>query len=240
MVYLFFFNILGFVLPKGANQSEICAIYNQATEIILNILQGYNQVTLIRNAVRFTFARLVTCLGTQVLPYLPSLINNLLTECQITELVDFLPFITLVGHTYRPGIEPIIDELLLPLVRRVYDFLNTQPSGTDEAVILVDLQKTYLNFIVSLFNSGLENVFISERNVEHLNTILQTVLHFAKDSSNSTTQKMAFGVFLKMVNSWTSQNVFVPFVYNEIIPATFTVPMDSNFNIINGQNVMVK
>jgi exportin-T len=93
---------------------------------------------------------------------------------------------------------------------------------------------------VSLFNSGLENVFISERNVEHLNTILQTVLHFAKDSSNSTTQKMAFGVFLKMVNSWTSQNVFVPFVYNEIIPATFTVPMDSNFNIINGQNVMVK
>lgn len=140
-------------------------------------------------------------------------------------------------------IEPIMDELLLPLVRRVFEFFNTaSPSGTDEALVLLDLRKAYLNFIVSLFNSGLEKVLISERNLEHLNMILQAVLHFAKDTSDPTTQKMAFGVALKMVNAWTSTHQlpgFEQFVYNELIPATFTVPMSSGFNLTDGQSLLV-
>lgn len=202
---------------------------------------------MIRDAVRYTFARLITCLGTEVLPYLPNLINGLLTECQVTELVDFLPFIGLVAHKYKPMIEAIIDELLLPLVKRVFDFLNTTPTGTDEAVLLLDLRKAYLNFILSLFNSNVESVFVSERNLEHLPTILQTFSHFAKDNSDPTTQKMSFGVFLKMVNSWTSiensNNPPVPgfdqFVYNELLPITFTVPMSTAFNLADGQSILV-
>jgi exportin-T len=165
-------------------------------------------------------------------------------------LVDFLPFVGLVAHKYKPMIEPIIDELLLPLVRRVFDFLNTTPSGTDEAVLLLDLRKAYLNFILSLFNSNIESVFVSERNLEHLNTILSSFLHFAKDNSDPTTQKMSFGVFLKMVNSWTSTTVtdsatqqavpgFDQFVYNELLPITFTVPMSAAFNLADGQSILV-
>jgi exportin-T len=208
-------------------------------------------MSVIRDAVRYTFARLITCLGTEVLPYLPNLINGLLTECQVTELVDFLPFIGLIAHKYKPMIEPIIDELLLPLVRRVFDFLNTTPTGTDEALLLLDLRKSYLNFILSLFNANLEKVFVSERNLEHLSTILHTFLHFAKDNSDPTTQKMSFGVFLKTVNSWTtittgataqeSQSVagFDQFVYNELLPITFSVPMSSAFNLADGQSILV-
>jgi exportin-T len=227
-------------------------VYVQATEIILSALRNFNQVSLVRDAVRYTFARLITCMGSEVLPYLPNLIDGLLTECQVTELVDFLPFIGLVAHKYKPMIEPIIDELLLPLVKRVFDFLNTSPSGTDEAVLLLDLRKAYLNFVLSLFNSNVEGVFVSERNLEHLNTILQTFLHFAKDNSDPTTQKMSFGVFLKMVNSWTTttaanapnnQQQSVPgfdqFVYNELLPITFTVPMSAAFNLADGQSILV-
>ncbi|ORE03930.1 Xpo1-domain-containing protein [Rhizopus microsporus var. microsporus] len=215
-------------------------VFVQATEIILSALQAYSQALVIRDAVRYAFARLITCLGSQVLPYLPSLINGLLTECQVTELVDFLPFIGLVAHKYKPMVEPIMDELLVPLVKRVFDFLNTAPSGTDEAVLLLDLRKAYLNFITNLFNANLERVFISERNLEHLNTILQTVLHFAKDNSDPTTQKMSFGVFLKMVNSWANNHPgFDIFVYNELIPITFSVPMSAAFNLSDGQSILV-
>ncbi|CAO3695345.1 unnamed protein product [Rhizopus microsporus] len=215
-------------------------VFVQATEIILSALQAYSQALVIRDAVRYAFARLITCLGSQILPYLPSLINGLLTECQVTELVDFLPFIGLVAHKYKPMVEPIMDELLVPLVKRVFDFLNTAPSGTDEAVLLLDLRKAYLNFITNLFNANLERVFISERNLEHLNTILQTVLHFAKDNSDPTTQKMSFGVFLKMVNSWANNHPgFDIFVYNELIPITFSVPMSAAFNLSDGQSILV-
>ncbi|GAN04674.1 tRNA exportin [Mucor ambiguus] len=233
--------------PAEGAQQPWSVVFIQATEIILSALQNYNQMAVIRDAVRYTFARLITCLGTQVLPYLPSLINGLLTECQVTELVDFLPFIGLIAHKYKPMIEPIIDELLLPLVRRVFDFLNTTPSGTDEAFLLLDLRKSYLNFVLSLFNANLEKVFVSERNIESLETILQTFLHFAKDNSDPTTQKMSFGVFLKTVNSWASNTAapgptvagFDQFVYNQLLPITFSVPMSAAFNLADGQSILV-
>lgn len=233
--------------PADSSQQPWTVVFIQATEIILSALQSYNQMAVIRDAVRYTFARLITCLGTQVLPYLPSLINGLLTECQVTELVDFLPFIGLIAHKYKPMIEPIMDELLLPLVRRVFDFLNTTPSGTDEAFLLLDLRKSYLNFVLSIFNANLEKVFVSERNLESLETILQTFLHFAKDNSDPTTQKMSFGVFLKTVNSWASNTAaqgptiagFDRFVYNELLPITFSVPMSAAFNLADGQSILV-
>ncbi|KAI8639645.1 armadillo-type protein [Parasitella parasitica] len=235
------------VRPADSTQQPWSVVFIQATEIILSALQSYNQMAVIRDAVRYTFARLITCLGTQVLPYLPSLINGLLTECQVTELVDFLPFIGLIAHKYKPMIEPIIDQLLLPLVRRVFDFLDTTPSGTDEAFLLLDLRKSYLNFVLSLFNANLEMVFVSERNLESLETILKTFLHFAKDNSDPTTQKMSFGVFLKTVNSWASSTTsasaptiagFDQFVYNELLPITFSVPMSASFNLADGQSIL--
>ncbi|SAM06431.1 hypothetical protein [Absidia glauca] len=235
------------VLPKNATCDQAWAgVFVQATEIILNVLQTYNQVQLIRDSTRSAFARFITCLGSEILPYLPTLINGLLTECQITELVDFLPFIGLIAHKYKPMIRNVIDELLLPLVKRVFDFLNTTASGTDEIILLMELRKAYLNFIVSLFNAGLEDILVSERNSGHLNTILQTILHFSKDSSDPATQKTAFGVFLKFVTSFASTpqqpsvaHGFDQFVYNELIPVTFSVPMSNAFNISDGQSMLV-
>ncbi|KAI7870604.1 armadillo-type protein [Spinellus fusiger] len=234
-------------VPKAsAATAPWVVVFKQATEIILNVLQTFNQFVLIRDAARFSFARFITCLGSEVLPYLPTLINGLLTECEITELNDFLPFIGLVAHKFKPMIHTIMDELLLPLVKRVFDFLNTTPTGTDEAMLLLELRKAYINFIVSLFNAELEGVLVSERNISHLNTILHTILHFAKDNSDPATQKMSFGVFMRMVNAWASVsqqpgNVagFDQFVYNEMIPATFAVPMNVAFNIADGQSLLV-
>ncbi|OAD74660.1 hypothetical protein PHYBLDRAFT_180902 [Phycomyces blakesleeanus NRRL 1555(-)] len=234
-------------VPKAsAATAPWVVVFNQATEIILNVLQTFNQFLLIRDAARFSFARFITCLGSEVLPYLPTLINGLLTECEITELNDFLPFIGLVAHKFKPMIHNIMDELLLPLVKRVFDFLNTSPSGTDEAMLLFELRKAYINFIISLFNAELESVLVSERNLSHLNTILHTILHFAKDNSDPTIQKMAFGVFLRMVNAWATSPQqqgsiagFDQFVYNELIPTTFAVPMHVAFNVADGQSLLV-
>lgn len=232
-------------VENGAQQPPWMLVFIQATEIIISALQTYHHISLIRDAVRFTFARLITCLGTEVLPYLPNLINNLLTECQVTELIDFLPFIGLIAHKYKPMIEPIMDELLIPLVQRVFDFLNTQPSGTDEALLLLGLRKSYLNFVLSLFNAGLEKVFVSARNIGQLNNVLQTFLHFAKDNSDPTIQKMSFGVFMKTVNSWASSPGhpavagYDQFVYSELVPITFSVPMSAGFNMSDGQTILV-
>ena len=40
-------------------------------------------------------------LGADVLPYLPTLINALLRDSQISELLDVLPFIGLIAHKFK-------------------------------------------------------------------------------------------------------------------------------------------
>jgi exportin-T len=253
-VLVFIVFILGFPdVPKGGTCTQPwVAVFMQANEIILNVLQTLNRFSVIRDAARFASARLISCLGAEMLPYLPSLINALLNECLVNELVDFLPFISLIAHKFKPMIFNVLDELLLPLVKKVFDFLNTSPTGTDEALLLSDLRKSYLNFITNLFNYELEGVLVSDKNFPHLNMIMQTILHFAKDNRDTSTQKMAFGIFLKMINSWipsaspeaqngttTAVVGFSQYVYESILPVCFEVPMNISFNLGDGQALLV-
>ncbi|KAI8067501.1 armadillo-type protein [Gongronella butleri] len=221
-------------------------LFIHATEVILNTLQTYNQFKEIRDATRDSFSNLITCLGAELFPYLPPLINSLLIECEITELADFLRFIDHITHKYKPMISDVMDELLMPLVKRVFDFMNTAPSGTDEAILLLELRKAYLQFLAAIFNAGLDVIMASERNVGHFSTILQSVLHFSKDNSDPATQKMAFGVFVKFVASFASTPQqpsrvagFDQFAYNELIPITFSIPMSNSFNVADGQSMLV-
>ncbi|RUO96313.1 armadillo-type protein [Jimgerdemannia flammicorona] len=280
--------------PNGAAsvQRPWAVVFKQATEITLMVLEALNRFEKIREATRFAFSRLVHCLGAEMLPYLPPLINSLLNEFQVTELLDFLPFVGLIGHKYKPVIFNILNDLLLPLVNKVFGFLNQTPSGTDEAVLLLDLRKAYLTFVIQLFNLDLESVFVSDCeypqqppivtgqadafhsahliglrlwlsvllaspivNRPHLNMILQSVLHYANDTSETVTQKMAFGILLKTVNAWggsaqqpsTSTEPsgvgqplpgFEQFMFESIVRVSFEVPMKQSFNLSDGQTVL--
>ena len=95
--------IIGFpAVPKDTGCAQPWGVvFKQATEIILNVLQGYNQFETIRDAARFSFARLINCIGAELLPLLPAFITGLLTECQISELVDFLPFIGMISFKFK-------------------------------------------------------------------------------------------------------------------------------------------
>ncbi|KAL1916477.1 uncharacterized protein VTP21DRAFT_5668 [Calcarisporiella thermophila] len=225
-------------------------VFKQSVENILTVLEHLNQIDVIREAARFSFSRLISCLGAKILPYLPPVITGLLTNCKLSELVDFLPFIGQIIYKFKPSIFNIVNDLLLPLVKRVFVFLNQTPSGTDEALMLIDLRKAYLNFIHMLFNSELERVFISDLNRPHLNIILQSILHYASDTSNVQSQKLAFGILLKMVNAWaenqangTNSSVNLPgfdqFVYGDLVRACFEVPAKPGFDLTDGQTVLV-
>ncbi|KAG0204147.1 pre-tRNA nuclear export protein [Mortierella sp. GBA30] len=190
----------------GVSSSGPCSqIFKQVAEITLLALETLSRFEVIRSAARFTFGRLINCLGQDVQPYLPTLITGLLQECSIMELVEFLPFLGQVARKFKATIVSILNGLLFPLVQKVFFFLNQVPNGTDEAMALVELRKSYLAFLAGLFSSELENVLITEANGPHLNLILQSVLHYAQDITDIPVSRMAFGILLKAVNSWGSQ-----------------------------------
>ncbi|KAG0292802.1 pre-tRNA nuclear export protein, partial [Dissophora globulifera] len=153
----------GNVAPQAPGTAGPCAqIFKQVAEITLVALETVSRFEVIRSAARFTFGRLINCLGQDVQPYLPTLITGLLQECSIMELVEFLPFMGQVAHKFKATIMSILNGLLFPLVQKVFFFLNQVPSGTDEAMALVELRKSYLAFLMGLFSSELENVLITE------------------------------------------------------------------------------
>ncbi|CAJ0843123.1 8296_t:CDS:10 [Entrophospora sp. SA101] len=160
----------------------------QTTEAILVVLKTLSNFEIIRDSARYAFARLVNVLGIEILPYLPPLIDGLLNESGISELVDFLPFIGLISHKFK--------------VLKVFLVLNQAPSGTDETILFVVLRKAYLNFILGLLNGGMDQVLISELNKPNLENILQSVIHYASDTSEISSLKISFNILSRAISLW--------------------------------------
>nr|CAG8525315.1 11239_t:CDS:10 [Entrophospora candida] len=214
----------------------------QTTEAILIVLKSLSSEEIIRDSARYAFARLVKVLGIEILPYLPPLIDGLLSESKIPELVDFLPKVFLV--------------------------LNQTPSGTDEAILFANLRRAYLNFILGLLNGGMDRVLISELNKPNLENILQSVIHYASDTSEISSIKISFNILSRAISLWgicsspttttttanspstsngTSSRTlesrplpgFEHFMYEHILRVCFELPMKQSFDVADSQSLVV-
>ncbi|CAJ0760917.1 24114_t:CDS:10, partial [Entrophospora sp. SA101] len=218
----------------------------QTTEAILVVLKTLSNFEIIRDSARYAFARLVNVLGIEILPYLPPLIDGLLNEI----------------------IFDILNELINPLFRKVFLVLNQTPSGTDEAILFASLRRAYLNFILGLLNGGMDRVLISELNKPNLENILQSVIHYASDTSEISSIKISFNILSRAISLWgicssptittttanspstsngTSSRTlesqplpgFEHFMYEHILRVCFELPMKQSFDVADGQSSVV-
>ncbi|KAJ3174228.1 pre-tRNA nuclear export protein [Geranomyces variabilis] len=179
------------------------SVFQQALTVVAAVLERMHESELIRDASRFAFQRMVGCMGHDILNSIGPLVTaGLLTNSTRRELVDFLPFISHITHKFKPAVFPIMNELIGPLLERVYASLNLPVEGTDDAMSLQELRKGYLNLLAQIFNSDMEGILVTEQNMPQLNTVLQSVLHFVKESGDPSSQKLAFSVLSKCVISW--------------------------------------
>lgn len=240
--------------------------FKEAAETIISALEALTRFEIIRDATRFAFARLVTCVGPIIIPTIPPLINGLLAECKPTELIDFLPFLSLIMHKYKDDIKPMINDLFLPLVNRIFYILQQPATGTDDANMQADLRKGYLNFVHSLFTYGIESILVSEANRPHLEPIIQNIFSYAMDTSDGSTEKAAFALVTKMVMTWGSGNKantssngvpgktkkdaaasrpssplpgFDRLIYDHLVPMCFEIPSKPTFDLGDAETQLV-
>ncbi|RKP04898.1 armadillo-type protein [Thamnocephalis sphaerospora] len=217
--------------------------FKQAIEIVLAATEQLKTVAVVRDAARYSFSRFVNCLGVEVLAYLPPFIVSVIGEGEPNEVTDFLAFLSLIVHKFKPSIGDVIDELFLPLASRIFAILEQPTTGTDEAVMQGDVRRGFLSFLVSLFNFELQDVLISQRNQAHANSVFMLIVRHARDCSSVATQKLAFSLLGKMTSAWAGTTQagttvlpgFEQFLYTEIIPVCFEVPMKPEFNMADGQ-----
>ncbi|KAJ2694060.1 pre-tRNA nuclear export protein [Coemansia spiralis] len=187
--------------------SSTVQVFLKAADMCIAILEALRGSQLVREAARFSLSRMLSVLGAEALPYLPRLTNSLVSSCAVEELVDLLGLLGQVVFKFKPHVAPTASELLLPVISKVYGFLDqvaaNGAAGTDEAVLLQELRKGYLSWILALFNSDLDAIFLAPPNAPHLITIFQPIAtQLAVDAASPQCQRLAFSALLKAIQAW--------------------------------------
>ncbi|GAA5891828.1 hypothetical protein JCM6882_007375 [Rhodosporidiobolus microsporus] len=232
-------------------------VFKAATEAILASAKIMGSFVVIRDAARFAFNRIVATTGQAVLPLIPTFIDCLVGEITFPELADLLSFLGLLVAKYKIAFLDMLDTLLLPVFNRVFHFLQLPIAGTDDMVQHSTLRRAYFNFILSICGAGLQEVFYSEKNKAHLQSILTSIIHYISTDSLAPDQRYGFGVLNKLVLLWVEpyrvptapplnpppQPSPVPgfeqFLYQNAVKVCFEVPMRAEFDYSDAQSVSV-
>lgn len=243
------------VKPAGPQWDPI---FEKASDYILAAFDAQVSHANIRDATRFAFARIVNIQDTRMAAKMPRLVSGMIDKSDLTQLSEFLPFLGQLVFKLKPAAQPVLEEALSPLLKRLFQLLNSPVEGTDDVINLAELRKAYLMFVLNIFGNGHESVFVSQRNQAAFEPFINSVVHYASDTSDPGTQKIAFSVLREMLNAWcthtTSLNTpdtgsngvshvplsgFDEFLYSTIIPLCFEVPAKPAFNLKDATTAQV-
>jgi exportin-T len=142
--------------------SEVSEEFVRAAEAILVALESLSSSAIIRDACRYSFARLVGGCGTGIFPQLPRWIDSMLSQSSSKEEISFfLRLLQQVIFAFKAEIFSVLDVVLTPLLQRVFERLSETPTGTDDEIQLGDLRREYMNFILVILNHDLAGVFVT-------------------------------------------------------------------------------
>jgi len=224
--------------------------FTQTAEAILVALESLNSSYDIRTAARFAFSRLVGVLGNRILSQLPRWIDGLLSRTSSKdEMALFLRLLDQVVFGFKTEIFDILNTLLTPFLVRVFAGMNEPATGTDDEIQLQELKREYLGFLIILLNNNLQSTLVSETNQTAFATVISTIEHLAKDTSDYPTAKLAFSVLTRMVTTWGGPGLSTPqngnslvaspqptlpgfdrFMIERFSPLCWAMPSNPNFN----------
>jgi len=224
-------------VPSSNNalpRSEVADEFSKASEAILIALKALNTSSMIRDAARFAFSRMIAVLGSRLLQELPSWIDGLLSlSSSMDEVSTFMKVLGQVIFTFKAEIAGILDSVLTPLLRRIFTALGATPSGTDDEIQLGELRREYLNFVSVMLAHGLGSVLVSEANQGTFETIIESIDTFATDTGDYPTARLALSVLIRMTSVWSGPDKVGPGVTTTpTSPTTLNAPIPGFENYV--------
>lgn len=120
----------------------------------------------------------------------------------------FLRLLDQVVFGFKSEIYDVLNQLLTPLLQRIFAGLAEPVSGTDDEIQLVELRREYLSFIQVILNNGLEGVLISDTNQGFFEPLIASVIEVAKTLGNNLgPSRIAFTVMIKISGIWGGADV---------------------------------
>jgi exportin-T len=200
---------------SGANArppppKEISDEFSRAAEAILVALKELSANSEIRTACRSAFSRLLSVLGSAVLPQLPQWIEGLLSQSSSKdEMAMFLRLLEQVVYGFKGEIYNVLDSLFTPLLHRVFGGLTEPCQGTDDQIQLQELRREFLTFIQIILVNDLGGVLVSSTNQHFFDNLITSIIELAKtiDHENLVASRIGFSVMTKMALAWGGPDV---------------------------------
>ncbi|CCE65994.1 hypothetical protein TPHA_0O00220 [Tetrapisispora phaffii CBS 4417] len=190
--------------------------FSNIAEVVLVTFSYFNKHETIRDASRFTFARLIPILNNGIVSYANKLIYLFLeSELKVIELNDFLGFLGQMLHTFHQdeSFYKLFDELLTIIIEKIhilldqldtenndgYNLTSASNSGAKDSnmsgktVVVTDsfrdrilLKKAYYTFLQTLVTNNVTSLLLTQRNRSVLPTILTDLLEYSPQEIQET------------------------------------------------------
>ncbi|KAK9131413.1 hypothetical protein Sjap_011900 [Stephania japonica] len=214
-----------------ASRPTIGVMFKQTLDILLEILEVFPKVELLRSKVTSFIHRMVDTLGASVFPYLPKALGQLIADSEPKEMVSFLVLINQLICKFNSLVGNILEELFPAIASRVFHVLPREgfPSGpgsnTEEIRELQELQKTFYTFLHVVTTHDLSSVFLAPKSRVYLNPLIQLLLHTSCSHKDILVRKACVQIFIRLIKDWCTKPHFeekVPGFQNFIIE-TFAI-----------------
>jgi exportin-T len=150
------------VKAKDPPPAEVAEVFVRAGQAVLLALSNLSFSQAIRQSSRYSFARLLGGMGTQMFPQLPAWMDGLLSSSiSKQESSYFLRLLGQVIFAFKQDIFAILDTVLGPLLSRTVTRLAEPSSGTDDQLQQAELQREFVSFILICFTNDVGQVFVS-------------------------------------------------------------------------------
>lgn len=194
----------------------------------------------IQAGVRQYLHRMVVCLDSEILPFIPPVISHLLKHPEARELYDFLPLLNQLVMKFKAEITPFLSKMMMPLVNGVFTVLmapadeRDQEAANDRRL----LHRGYFLFLSTIVSNDCINIF-QTLELGSVNQVMMSVVEGVVQIQDPVTQRCCFCILRKLVESWGSGTEgivgFLDFVYKNILPACIMAPLNPAFDLKDGQ-----
>ncbi|GJJ08694.1 hypothetical protein Clacol_002913 [Clathrus columnatus] len=229
-------------------------VFEEVAQAVIVSLGAMNRHKIVREATRSAFSRLLASTGPTMTKYIPPLMASLLAHFDSAELVEFIQFIGLLVHKLENQIYDVLDQLITPLSTHVVSILSTPVTDPSERQIHIDTKKAFLLLLNNTMTAKLHSVFTSDRNKGVFESLLSSIVQISQDFSDNNGQKLAFNFLSRAVTAWAQPIThtngivngglgqlpgFERFMYEQLVPVAFKVPSAPEFNVKDGQMMVL-
>ncbi|CAM8993560.1 unnamed protein product [Rhodiola kirilowii] len=191
----------------SGSRPAIGLMFKQTLDVLLQILVVFPKIDPLQNKVTSFLHRMVDILGASVIPYLPKALDQLLREREPREMGSFLLLMNQLTKFHASMLD-IMEEVFPIIVGRIFSILPPDPfpsgpgSNTEEIRELLNLQKTFYQFLHLTATNDLSFALLSPKSRAYLDQIMQYLLASSCHHKDISVRKSCVQIFVRLIKDW--------------------------------------